>query len=148
MSKSSQHASTSIVQWGLASFVISLCADTVVTILIVARIWYLSPRKRSDALGANFPTDTGWAAIVITIESGVLYLVVQLIYCVLFVLRHPAQNIFLGIAVQIYVRIHSLNIKLVVDSILLLYHNHTGHRTHTNFHSHVQLTELDFQSES
>lgn len=145
MSKSSQHASTSIVQWGLASFVILLCANTVVTILIVARIWYLSPRKRSDALGANFPTDTGRAAIVITIESGMLYLVVQLVYCVLFVLRHPAQNIFLGIAVQIYVRIRSLKRKLVVDSILN--HNHTGHRTDTNFHSHVQLIELDFQPE-
>ena len=142
----SQTATAAIIPWALESFVILLCANTIVTILIVARIWYLSPRKRREALGASFPTDTGRAAIVIIVESGVLYLVVQAIYCALFVLRHPAQNVMTGIAVQIYVRIRSLERELVLD--LILHHNHTGYRTDTYFCPHVRLVKFDIQSES
>lgn len=75
-----------------------------------------------------------------------LYLIVQLIYCVFFTLRHPGQNILTGIAVQIYVRIRLMKRKLVVDSIL--YHNHTGHCTDTNFHPHVWPTKFEIQFES
>lgn len=76
-----------------------------VTTLIIGRIWYLSPRKRRDVMGTAFPTGTGRAAIVITVESGMLYFVVQLIFCTLFTIRHPAQATLNGIASQIYVRI-------------------------------------------
>jgi hypothetical protein len=79
-----------------------------VTILIIGRIWYLSPHRRRDVMGANFPTGTGRAAIVITVESGLLYFVVQLIFCILFTIQHPAQIIINNIALQIYVRIRHL----------------------------------------
>jgi len=103
ITSSTQRVPSSVVSFTLASFIILLCASAVITTLIVARIWYLSPRKRRDALqGANFPTDTGRAAIVIIIESGMLYLVVQLIYCVVFTLRLPAQNIIAASVIQIY----------------------------------------------
>ena len=58
LSLSSQRVPSSIVLWGLASFIILSCTSVVITTLIVARIWYLSPRKRHNALGMNFPTDT------------------------------------------------------------------------------------------
>jgi hypothetical protein len=74
-----------------------------VTTLIIARIWYLSPRKTHDVLGGRFPTGTGRAAIDMVVESGMLYLVVQLIFVVLFAIGHPAQGIIAAIAVQIYV---------------------------------------------
>jgi hypothetical protein len=75
-----------------------------VTTLIATRIWYLSPRKVRDMRSAQFPTATGRAAIDIVVESGMLYLAVQLVFVVLFAIRHPAQGIVGVIAVQIYVR--------------------------------------------
>jgi hypothetical protein len=54
---------------------------------------------------AQFPTRTGRAAIDIVVESGMLYLAVQLIFVVLFAIGHPAQGVVGVIAVQIYVRI-------------------------------------------
>jgi hypothetical protein len=54
---------------------------------------------------ADMPTKTGRAAIDIIIESGMLYLAVQLVFVILFAIRHPAQAILARIAVQVYVRI-------------------------------------------
>jgi hypothetical protein len=89
---------------GLAGFILPLCTNVLLTALVAARIWYLSPRKPHDALGGRFPTGTGRAAINVVIESGMLYLVVQLIFVILFYMRHPAQAVVAMIAVQIYVR--------------------------------------------
>ena len=75
-----------------------------VTTLIAVRIWYLSPRRARDSRGARFPVDTGRAAIDIVVESGMVYLAVQLVFVVLFAIRHPAQGIVGVMAVQIYVR--------------------------------------------
>ena len=55
--------------------------------------------------GAQFPTGIGRAAIDIVIESGVLYIAVQLIYAILFTIDDPARIIVGAIAVHIYVRI-------------------------------------------
>ncbi|KAF8477791.1 hypothetical protein DFH94DRAFT_846157 [Russula ochroleuca] len=85
-----------------AMFIVSVCENAIVTTLIVVRIWHLSPRSRRDVLGANFPGGTGRAAVAIVIESGLLYLSVQLIYCILFNIGHPAQLILVGIALQTY----------------------------------------------
>jgi hypothetical protein len=91
---------------GLAAFSLPLGTNVIVTTLIATRIWYLSPRKARNMRSAQFPTRTGQAAIDIVVESGMLYLAVQLIFVVLFAIRHPAQGIVGVIAVQIYVRIH------------------------------------------
>jgi len=79
----------------------------VVTTLIATRIWYLSPRMVRDMRSAQFPTGTGRATIEIVVESGMLYLAVQLVFVVLFAMRHPAGGIVGVIAVQIYVRVLS-----------------------------------------
>ena len=68
------------------------------------RIWMLSPRKVRDLRGVYFPDGAGRAAIDIVIESGALYLAVQLVFVVLFAIHHPAQGIVCVIAVQVYVR--------------------------------------------
>jgi hypothetical protein len=79
-----------------------LATNVVVTTLIATRIWYLSPRKMRDMGSAQFRT--GRATIEVVIESGMLYLVVQLIFVILFAVQHPALGIVGVIAVQIYVR--------------------------------------------
>jgi hypothetical protein len=97
-------APASLVPLGLAGFVLPLVTNVIVTTLIVMRIWHLSPRKMHDTRGARFLT-TGRATIDILIESGMLYMVVQLVFVVLFAIQHPALDIVGVIAVQIYVRI-------------------------------------------
>ena len=89
----------------IAAFSLPLGTNVAVTSLIAARIWYLSPRKARNMGGAQFPTRTGQAAINIVVESGMLYLAVQLVFVILFVIGHPAQGFVGLIAVQIYVRI-------------------------------------------
>jgi len=95
-------APPSLVPLGLAGFSLPLGTNVIVTTLIATRIWYLSPRKARNMPSAQFPTGTGQAAIDIVVESGMLYLAVQLIFVVLFAIRHPAQGIVGVIAVQIY----------------------------------------------
>ena len=53
----------------------------------------------------QFPTGTGWTIINIVVESGMLQLVVQLIFVVLCVIGNPVLGIARVIAVQIAVRI-------------------------------------------
>ena len=94
-----------LVPLGLAVFLLALGTNVIVTTLIAGRIWYLSPREARKMGSVKFPTGIGRAAIDIVIESGMLYLAVQLIFVILFVFRHPALCIAGVIAVQIYVRI-------------------------------------------
>jgi hypothetical protein len=100
-------APPSLVPLGLATFVLPLGTNVIVTTLIAVRIWYLSPRNGQAMHSMHFPTGTGRAAMDIVIESGMLYLAVQLVFVILFAIRHPAQGIVAVIAVQIYVRIPS-----------------------------------------
>ena len=90
---------------GLAAVFLPLGTNVIVTTLICARIWYLSPRKARDMRSEHFPTGIGQAVIKIVVESGMLYLAVQLILVVLMAIGHPAQLAVGAIAVQIYVRI-------------------------------------------
>jgi hypothetical protein len=98
-------------------FVVSVCENAIVTALIVVRIWHFSPHSRRDVLGANFSGGAGRAALAIVIESGLLYFSVQLIYCILYGIGNPAELIVTGIALQIYVRNLSPEVRIVVDSI-------------------------------
>jgi len=91
----------SLVPLGLAAFALPLGTNVIVTSLIAGRIWYLTPRKARMG-SAQFPSGTGRAAIDIVVESGMLYLVVQLIFVILFAIGHPAQGVVGVIAVQIY----------------------------------------------
>ena len=89
----------------LATYSLPLGTNVIVTSLIAARIWYLSPRKARNMGGAQFPTRTGQAAIEIVVESGMLYLAAQLGFVIPFAIKNPAMDIVNPIAVQIYVRI-------------------------------------------
>ncbi|KAI9442764.1 hypothetical protein H4582DRAFT_2127114 [Lactarius indigo] len=92
----------SLVPLGLVGFILPLCTNVFVMALVAARIWLLSPRKVRDLRGVYFPEGAVRTAIDIIIESGALYLIVQLVFVVLFAIRHPAQGIVGVIAVQMY----------------------------------------------
>ncbi|KAH9963754.1 hypothetical protein BC827DRAFT_1339731 [Russula dissimulans] len=95
-------APKSLVPLGMAGYILPLCANIIVTILISVRIWYLSPRKNDEMDSARIPTRSGLAAINIVVESGMLYLAAQLTYVVLWKIEHPAEAIAALMAVQIY----------------------------------------------
>jgi hypothetical protein len=97
-------APPAVVPLALAGISLPLCTNVIVTTLIAIRIWHLSPREARYAQGIRFPTDTGRAAIDIVVESGLLYLIVQLIFVILFAIHHPAECVISFIAVQVYVR--------------------------------------------
>ena len=128
---SSPIAPPSLVPLGLAGFILPLCTNVFVTALIAARIWLLSPRKVRDMRGVYFPEGTGRTAIDIVIESGALYLIVQLVFVVLFAIRHPAQGIVGVIAVQTYVR---NRIAFFWQRLMGLYPRRTGYCASTHHH--------------
>ena len=122
-------APPSLVPLGLAAFSLPLGTNVIVTTLICVRIWYLSPRKARNMPSAH--SGTGRAAIDIVVESGMLYLAVQLIFVVLFAIGHPAQGIAGVIAVQIYVRIpHPWKAENRCKPVIS--QNHTGHRANVD----------------
>lgn len=90
----------SIVPLALASFILPLCTNVMVTALIIGRIWWMS----KDTALYELPTrSTTRAAISVMIESGALYFIVQLIFVVIFGINHPAEVIMILIATQTYV---------------------------------------------
>jgi hypothetical protein len=101
MNSTSQVVPAFLVPLGLAAYILPLCTNVIVTALIAGRIWYMMREIRD----ADMPTKTGRAAIDIIVESGMLYLAIQLVFVILFALRLPAQAITARMAVQIYVRI-------------------------------------------
>jgi len=85
---------------GLAAYVLPLCTNVIVTSLIVYRIW-----STSRAIpGAPIQIGQGVTrrAIMLIIESGAIYLAVQLVFVALFAMKSPAEAILAVIAVQTY----------------------------------------------
>ncbi|KAH7930154.1 hypothetical protein BV22DRAFT_1028657 [Leucogyrophana mollusca] len=88
-----------LVPLGIAGYVLPLATNVVVTGLIAYRIWDSSRDINYNLIGG---TGAARRALTLIIESGALYLVVQLIFVVLFAMANPAEAIMGVIAVQIY----------------------------------------------
>ncbi|KAI0292629.1 hypothetical protein B0F90DRAFT_1645372 [Multifurca ochricompacta] len=95
-------APNSLVPLATAGYSLPLVTNVLVTLLIVSRIWYLSPMSNPNLRGIPPPSRTARHVIDIVVESGALYLVTQAIFVGLFAAKHPAQAIIAVIAVQIY----------------------------------------------
>lgn len=91
-----------LVPLATAGYSLPLATNVLVTVLIVLRIWYISPASDPNIRGISTPSRIARRAIDIVVESGALYMVTQIIFVALFVTRHPAQAIIGVIAVQIY----------------------------------------------
>ncbi|KAJ3901829.1 hypothetical protein F5879DRAFT_786891, partial [Lentinula edodes] len=97
ISPNAPQAPAAIVPIGTAAFSMSLCLNFIVSALIVGRIWYIT------GLNREIKTDSAIRrASAIIIESGLLFLAAQLVFVVLFAIKHPAQAIVEPIATQIY----------------------------------------------
>ncbi|KAH7913519.1 hypothetical protein BJ138DRAFT_1081397 [Hygrophoropsis aurantiaca] len=88
-----------LVPLGIAGYVLPLGTNALVTGLIAYRIWYSSRDINYNLVGGS---GAGRRALTLIVESGALYLVVQLIFVVLFAMNHPAEAIMAVIAVQTY----------------------------------------------
>lgn len=101
LSPSAPVAPKEIIPLATAGFILPLCTNIMITGLIVGRIWF----KTREARESNVIADTARVttrAISIVIESGMMYLSIQIIFVALFSLRHAAQGIVVPVAVQIY----------------------------------------------
>ncbi|PCH44320.1 hypothetical protein WOLCODRAFT_77006 [Wolfiporia cocos MD-104 SS10] len=87
-----------LVPLPLAGYILSLCTNVMVTALIVGRLWYTHLLVR----GFAYETRVVPQATVIVVESGLLYLLIQLVYVILFAIQHPAEQLIGIMAVQIY----------------------------------------------
>ncbi|KAJ7641816.1 hypothetical protein FB45DRAFT_862904 [Roridomyces roridus] len=100
ISPTAAQAPAAIVPIGKAGFSLSLILNCIVSGLIVYRIWYISRENRVHGI---LKTDTTiQRAIGIIVESGLLFLAIQLVFLVLFSIKHPAQDLAEPIATQIY----------------------------------------------
>ncbi|KAG1823953.1 uncharacterized protein BJ212DRAFT_710504 [Suillus subaureus] len=89
-----------IVTLGLAGYILPLATNVIVTSLIVYRIWISSRIVKESPVVIG--QGASYRAMMLIIESGALYLIVQFVFVVLFAIQHPAQGIVAVIATQIY----------------------------------------------
>lgn len=92
----------SLVPLGGAGYILPLCTNLMVTFLIVIRIWW-ETHGSSDSEVIISSRRLAHKATRNIIESAALYLVAQLIFVILFMLRHPAEGIIAVVATQLYV---------------------------------------------
>ena len=100
-----------LIPLGLASYALPLATNVMATGLIVGKLWSMI---RPPIVAADAPIFTslgGYCAVrhaaEIVVESGVLYLVTQLVFVVLYAICHPALAIQTTIAVQVYVSLRA-----------------------------------------
>ncbi|PIL23344.1 hypothetical protein GSI_14655 [Ganoderma sinense ZZ0214-1] len=84
----------------LAGYSLPLCTNLMATTLIIARIWWLS--RGTVGEGFRSARTISRSAIATIVESGALYLAVQLAYVVLLALEIPVDAIIAVMACQIY----------------------------------------------
>ena len=86
-----------------AGYVLPLCTNVIATGMILCGIWRMT--ASSDSSMKTFPhkSRASRAAVAMVVESGFLYLVVQVVLVVLTALENPAQGMVAVMAVQIYV---------------------------------------------
>ncbi|OJT08835.1 hypothetical protein TRAPUB_262 [Trametes pubescens] len=96
-------APAALVPLGLAGYALPLATNVLTTTLIVARLWHTAHAADERCRGRLAGTArAAQHAVAIIVESGLLYLVAQLVLVVLFALEHPAQAVVAVMAVQIY----------------------------------------------
>ncbi|RPD75645.1 hypothetical protein L226DRAFT_462167 [Lentinus tigrinus ALCF2SS1-7] len=97
-------APPALVPLGIAGYALPLATNVMTTVFIVAKLWSIMGRAGREPVSGFYRSGrtTGRTAVAIIVESGLLYLVTQLIFVVLFSMAHPAQAILAVIAVQVY----------------------------------------------
>jgi len=101
-----------LFQIGTALFALPLCTNIIITALIVGRILYMghttqSKMSRETRLNMTHSTGANTMRLIyhsagIVVESGVLYLLAQLVLVVLFSMENPAYKVVGYPIIQIY----------------------------------------------
>ncbi|KAF9493030.1 hypothetical protein BDN71DRAFT_1395899, partial [Pleurotus eryngii] len=96
-----------LVPLGTAAFALPLVFNFLITGLITGRIWWQSRQRKASIRNAGSAVgqpNSSYAkkAMIVVVEAGVLYLLVQFVLTVLFAINHPAQIILADIAMQVY----------------------------------------------
>ena len=86
-----------------AGYVLPLCTNIMATGIILYGIWRTTASRDTTIKMLPSTWRMSRAAMATVVESGLLYLVVQLILVVVTALGHPAQGVVAVMAVQIYV---------------------------------------------
>ncbi len=127
-------APVALVPLGIAGYTLSLATNVTATTLIVYKLWWMLRKAMQESLtGPSGAARAVQSAVMIVVESGLLYLIAQLAMVVLFSLRHPAQGIAVYMAVQIYVSAEHYS-TCPVQGIANVLWIHTGHRTDAHHH--------------
>ena len=93
----------------IAGYALPLCTNAIATGLIIGKIWWMS-RPTPGLDNSQFTGHSiARSAIATIVESGALYLAIQLTYVVLLSLEHPVDAIVAVMAAQIYVRASCLD---------------------------------------
>ncbi|KZW04459.1 hypothetical protein EXIGLDRAFT_716413 [Exidia glandulosa HHB12029] len=92
-------APAAIVPLGTAGLSMSLVVNFLVTLLIIARIWYMD-RGTGQIFGRTRMMINSVTTMII--ETGALFLVAQLCVVILYSLSNPAQAVVVPAALQIY----------------------------------------------
>lgn len=93
-----------LVPLTVAGYALPLCTNVMATGLLVFKIWWMSRGTRSGSHPLRRTIRLANDAAAVIVESGLIYLVTQLILVVLVTIAHPAEAIVGVMAVQIYVR--------------------------------------------
>lgn len=93
-----------IVPLTIAGYVLPLCTNIMVTVLIAGRLWYISriPVVNEHGKPVILKIAAGGRPMMLIIESGALYMVTQLIFVILVATRNPAEAVLSLAGTQIY----------------------------------------------
>ncbi|KAI0828630.1 hypothetical protein BC628DRAFT_83003 [Trametes gibbosa] len=129
-----------------AGYALSLCTNVIASGLLIARIWWMSrtplaaPRGGAPVPAEDHPALRSTVrlarrAIAVIVESGLIYLAVQVVLVVLVALNNNAEGIVAAIAVQLYVSGSSLPVFMIgMVGAGWLIARATGHRADAHRH--------------
>lgn len=96
-------APPSVAKLGNAAFPMSLVLNILVTGLILGRMWFISRAPRVALSSQRTGPPRVYSAMAVVVESGLLFLIAQIVFVTLFALGNPAQDVVMPITLQIYV---------------------------------------------
>ncbi|KAF8649367.1 hypothetical protein AX16_005809 [Volvariella volvacea WC 439] len=109
LQSSSLIAPESLLPLGTAAFALPLVFNVLVSFLVVGRLWYFGQRQKTSSTSREAFASLHQSlqrhlhnAMLITIEAGLLYFLVQAVLTGLYVSGHPAQLMWSHITAQIY----------------------------------------------
>ncbi|KAF8649397.1 hypothetical protein AX16_005838 [Volvariella volvacea WC 439] len=102
-------APRSMLPLGTSAFALPLAFNIIVSLLVIGRLWYFSQQQKRTSPNPGTLISLHRAlqkhlhnAMLITIEAGLMYIVVQAVLTGLIAAGHPAQLMWSNMAAQIY----------------------------------------------